>query len=194
MFYEAVKFSQLRLLQLEARSPFLWAPFFCRCWNRRLTRVFRNGLLLEKSEVLYIPKWAKKFSNAIFLNFRRNVTEMERFGGRVNVLNKISSSILIKSGTWKFFDPGFLNLCSELLVKSFVRAQASWFSFGSWTCWCFEKTTRIGFSWRTRLFRWVRAERWFDCLFNCTPTSGSLMVVGHLQQSVVFLVVKNFHS
>jgi hypothetical protein len=99
----------------------------------------------------------------------------------------------MKNGTWKFLDPGFLNLCRELLVKSFVRAQASWLSFGSWTCWCFEKTTRIGFSWRTRLFRWVRAEQWFDCLFDCIPTSGSLMVVGHLQQSVVFLVVKNFY-
>lgn len=53
----------------------------------------RKGALLEKSEVLYIPKWGKKFSNAIFLNFRRNVTEMERFGGRVNVLNKILISI-----------------------------------------------------------------------------------------------------
>ena len=62
-----------------------------------------------------------------------------------------------QNSTWKFFEPGFLNLCRELLVKSFVRAQASWFSLGSWTCWCFEKTTRMGLSWRTRLFRWVRA-------------------------------------
>ena len=45
------------------------------------------------AEVPYIPKEGKKFSNAIFLNFRRNVNEMERFGGRVNVLNKILNSI-----------------------------------------------------------------------------------------------------
>ena len=50
-----------------------------------------NHLLLEKSEVLYIPIRDKKFSDAVFLNFRRNVTEMERFGGRVNVLNKMKT-------------------------------------------------------------------------------------------------------
>ena len=34
------------------------------------------SLLLEKSEVLYIPEWDKKFSYAFFLDFWWNVTEM----------------------------------------------------------------------------------------------------------------------